>query len=165
MCGYLEWNLNVEGKEVADFEARIRAEHGAMAVARASSSGGSSGGPSFISTPVHAYPTPETTPDPARPIRPVPSPYRSRPSYRDQPAPAQTFPSPPSSPHHAYHLSPPHFASANSSLASSPASDDCKTPSPVAVTQPPSSHRSKGIDASFTRRHVYAHHPITAGAW
>ncbi|KAI9639767.1 uncharacterized protein MKK02DRAFT_40092 [Dioszegia hungarica] len=175
MCGYLEWNLNVAGPEVLDFESRVRAEHGAGAVARetSSSSSSSSGTSSLYATPVHSYPTPDTTPDPSRPIRPVPSPYKSRAAYREPQPSRATFPSPPASPqhshhaHHSYHLSPPHFASANSSLVSSPASDDCKTPSPVAVTQPTSaSSRSKGgIDQAYARRHVQAHYPISSNVW
>jgi hypothetical protein len=126
MCGYLEWNLNVQGAELADFEAKVRAEHGPR-----------------VSVPVF--------PVEHRPIRPVPTFRRSQvvvPSAAPSPA--------------DYHLSPPSFASANSSLASSPASDDCKTPSPVAVTRPAPVSRSSKMD--FNARHAHAHYPMTS-AW
>ncbi|ORY33962.1 hypothetical protein BCR39DRAFT_577668 [Naematelia encephala] len=158
MCGYLEWNLNVMGDEVLEFEARVRAEHGPKAVARASSSsscgGASSSEASVVVSAPHSYPTPETTPDPStsRPIRPVPSPYKSKPSFQ---AAALALPSPPCSPHQYLHPAhspqPPHFASASSSLQSSPASDDCKTPSPIAVTSSAagsSVRHGKGVDMS-----------------
>lgn len=186
MCGYLEWNLNVGGDEVLDFEARIRAEHGPNAVMapKAASSASSLDLPpvasSSSSSPAvaHGYPSPETTPDPTRPIRPVPSAYRHKPSAslssRQQ---QQAFPSPPHSPeqHHHYlsaaHASPqpPQFSnSANSSLASSPASDDCKTPSPVAVTSAPGRAPSvfpkaaAGVDFDPRRHRGY---PINVGGW
>jgi hypothetical protein len=170
MCGYLEWNLNVQGEEVIEFESRVRAEHGPKAIAKASSS--SSSDIPIVVPAVNAYPTPETTPDPSRPIRPVPSPYKNRPQPQQQ---SQiSFPSPPISPQHYLHPShspqPPHFASASSSLASSPASDDCKTPSPIAMTAAP--HRSSKGDVSraFDARarqhasnlHSYA---VNVGAW
>jgi len=165
MCGYLEWNLNVGGDEVTAFEARVRSEHGPKAVARAST-------PSIevpiVYPTVHPYPTPDTTPDTmSRPIRPVPSPYKSRPSYRQQ----ATFPSPPSSP---TFLDESHFASNNSSLVSSPASDDCKTPSPVAVVAPPRHPSSSkpppsAVDMArafdLSRAHGHAHHPINVQGW
>lgn len=28
MCGYLEWNLNVQGEEIIEVESRIRADYG-----------------------------------------------------------------------------------------------------------------------------------------
>jgi hypothetical protein len=145
MCGYLEWNLNV-GPEVAEFEARVRAEHGPRPAPT-----------SFLADAF--FPTPEASP---RPIRPVPSyrKYSAAPAPAPAPAPVSAaFPSPPASP--AYHLSPPSFASANSSLASSPASDDCKTPSPVAMIRPHATRQrsSKGIDF----RHA-PHYPLTS-AW
>lgn len=186
MCGYLEWNLNVGGEEVLEFEAKIRAQHGARAVARPSSSASSSSDSchaSVIVTPATSiYPTPETTPDvsQSRPIRPVPSPYKNRSSYHHQQASqsqpnlqqhsvtvtaASGLPSPPASPTylHAHSPQPPHFASAMSSLQSSPASDDCKTPSPVAVTDSSrisgkhSSHAHMVDMARYDARHP-AHH-------
>ncbi|WVF71473.1 hypothetical protein IAT40_006279 [Kwoniella sp. CBS 6097] len=171
MCGYLEWNLNVGGDEVTEFESRIRSEHGPRAVAKASSSSSSSD--SYTSV-ARSYPTPETTPDPTtRPIRPVPSPFKqSGRSYAQQPA----FLSPPESPEHN-HASPHFTSSAESSLASSPASDDCKTPSPITVTSTHSTSRSsKGFDmtrAFETRSRSHAVHvpvpltgePIHVGGW
>lgn len=151
MCGYLEWNLNVQGQETVDFEEQVRAAHGSRPPSRSE----------------HMF-TPETTPDPSssRPIRQIPSPYKTK--YQP-PCP----PSPPISPNFVSHSPAPHFASANSSLQSSPASDDCKTPSPVAVT---SSSRSISKGADITRaftegRHQRQHathitlsgHPIHAG--
>ncbi|WVO16292.1 hypothetical protein L204_103967 [Cryptococcus depauperatus] len=135
MCGYLEWNLNFTEREMLAFEAALRAEHGPRAVARAGS--GSSGRSEAAGG---LYPTPETTPDPvvvSRPIRPVPSPFKSRSFHSSN----LSFPSPPLSPQ------PPHLTSASSSLQSSPASDDCKTPSPVAVPSARSSMpHGKGYD-------------------
>ncbi|WRT66371.1 uncharacterized protein IL334_003326 [Kwoniella shivajii] len=161
MCGYLEWNLNVEGDEITEFEDKIRSEHGPRAVARASSSSSSSSESSSVivqpssSSVTRSYPTPDTTPDPqpsARPIRAVPSPFKSRSTYPPTMAVASAFPSPPISPitHHSS-PQPPHFASsANSSLQSSPASDDCKTPSPVSLTghshKSSTRHPAKGFD-------------------
>ncbi|TYJ56978.1 hypothetical protein B9479_002257 [Cryptococcus floricola] len=133
MCGYLEWNLNFDEREMADFEASTRTEHGPEAVVRASSGSSGRSEASFVAPPAKSYPTPENTPNPqvsTRPIRPVPSPYKTR-VYQHSQASAAAFPSPPPSPTHG---EPPHLSSANSSLQSSPASDDCKTPSPVAVT-------------------------------
>ncbi|OCF36839.1 alternative cyclin Pcl12 [Kwoniella heveanensis CBS 569] len=169
MCGYLEWNLNVGGEEVTEFESRIRSEHGPRAVAKASSSSSSSDSYTSIA---RSYPTPETTPDPTtRPIRPVPSPYKGGRTYVQQPA----FLSPPESPEH--HASPHFTSSAESSLASSPASDDCKTPSPITVTSTHSSSRpSKGFDmtrAFESRSRSHAVHvpvpltgePIHVGGW
>ncbi|WWD17300.1 hypothetical protein CI109_101740 [Kwoniella shandongensis] len=187
MCGYLEWNLNVSGPEVLEFEVKVRAEHGPKAIAQATSSSSSSSTsePSVvISAPSKSYPTPETTPDPqvsSRPIRPVPSPYKVR-SYQTTAATsANAFPSPPTSPAHHLSPQPPHFASsANSSLVSSPASDDCKTPSPVTVTSSKSSSRlphhshPKSFDMTRafegrTRAHAVNVHltgePIHVGGW
>ena len=96
---------------------------------------------------VNVYPTSSEH----RLIRPVPTFRRSTvvvPSAAPSPA--------------DYHLSPPSFASANSSLASSPASDDCKTPSPIAVTRPAPVSRSSKMD--FAARHAQAHYPMTS-AW
>ncbi|KAK4687348.1 hypothetical protein P7C73_g2763, partial [Tremellales sp. Uapishka_1] len=168
MCGYLEWNLNVSGEEVLDFEAKIRADHGHKTVgSRAPSS--SSEGSIIVTTPTTSYPSPESTPDPqasSRPIRPVPSPYKYRPTSRH--VVSSAFPSPPCSPSSPH---PPYFASANSSLASSPASEDCKTPSPVAVTGP-ASRQSKPIDLSRafearSRQHQHSSdgYAINVGAW
>ncbi|OWZ62514.1 hypothetical protein AYX14_05372 [Cryptococcus neoformans] len=136
MCGYLEWNLNFGEREMLEFEMDLRALHGPRAVARASSGSSGRSEIAMADSPCESYPTPETTPDPqvsSRPIRPVPSPYKTR-SYSHVPPMVPAFPSPPLSPHHA-HLSPqpPRLSSANSSLQSSPASDDCKTPSPITV--------------------------------
>lgn len=133
MCGYLEWNLNVGGEEVIAFEQSVRAEFGPRAVAKSSMSDDM---PPMVAKPLNVYPTPDTTPDVAstRPIRPVPSPYKHK-SYTQNPitTTAAGLPSPPASPHYTHSPQPPHFSSNTSSLQSSPASDDCKTPSPVAV--------------------------------
>lgn len=134
MCGYLEWNLNVGGEEVVAFEQSVRAEFGPRAVAKSAMSEDM---PPMVPTKsTNVYPTPDTTPDVAstRPIRPVPSPYKHK-SYTQHPITnsAAGLPSPPASPHYAHSPQPPHFSSNTSSLQSSPASDDCKTPSPVAV--------------------------------
>lgn len=171
MCGYLEWNLNVLGEEVLDFECRIKSEHGPTAVAKASSS--SSSDNSYISDPTAAYPTPESTPDPSssRPIRPVPSPYKNRSSSHPR---IDTFPSPKSPPRYLnaiHHLSPqpPHFASANSSLASSPASENCKTPSPAVVTNMTRQCDSKGRYDGRPRQHnsslSMSGYAIDVGSW
>lgn len=193
MCGYLEWNLNVGGEEVVSFEQNVRAEFGARAVAKSSMSDHSSGsasasaGSSYpISKPAqqHVYPTPDTTPDVtvSRPIRPVPSPYKNK-SYTQNPtiSTAAGLPSPPASPQYTHSPQPPHFASNNSSLQSSPASDDCKTPSPLTVSSSghhshPSAHGhhsripSKGVHDNMPR---YQHpsqvnlssYPINVGGW
>ncbi|GFZ43902.1 hypothetical protein JCM24511_01622 [Saitozyma sp. JCM 24511] len=176
MCGYLEWNLNVQGEEVIEFEARVRAEHGPKAVAKASSSSASSSETPFVVPKVNAYPTPETTPDPSRPIRPVPSPYKAKSSYQAQSARSSqiSFPSPisPQQFLHAHSPQPPHFASANSSLVSSPASDDCKTPSPVAMTAPPCRPPKGDVSSHSTfdsraRQHASNLHSyaVNVGAW
>ena len=182
MCGYLEWNLNVHGDEVVDFEVRTRAEHGPQAVAKAGSSS-SSECSTLVTPPVSVYPTPETTPDPpmaSRPIRPVPSPFKNKPTYH--PHLASALPSPPTSPHqylHAPHSpQPPHFASGSSSLASSPASDDCKTPSPVGVVSARGSssrdfsHKAVDMSRAFEgrqRQHAsninLTGYPINVGGW
>jgi hypothetical protein len=133
LCAYLEWNLNVQGEEVVEFEARIRSEHGSKAIATSSPSPG----PTSV-LPVNAYSGPETKGDPNRsqPIQQVPSPYTLR---LQQIVHSQiSFPSPPlSSGHHLHRsvLTPqsPHFATAVSSLASSPVSDDCRTPTAATV--------------------------------
>ena len=153
MCSYLEWNLNVMDDQVVEFEARIRAESEPKPLVKPSRlvpSDRSLPAPSDLS---YMYPTPETTPDQhmaARPIRPVPSPYKTKTPRRQ--LSASILPSPPASPQNHYHAShsPPRFASADSSLASSPASDDCKTPSPVA-------HMSAGSSASSR---MYSSKPI-----
>ena len=146
MCGYLEWNLNIQGPEVLEFEQQTRLEHGPRAVMALSKSSSSSSSSEMVvpivATPVPVYPTPDTTPETTtftRPIRPV----RTKPSYRN-PNYAQGLPSPPTSPQ--YRASPaalsppvPTFLSASSSLQSSPASEDCKTPSPVSVGAPSTS--------------------------
>lgn len=133
MCGYLEWNLNVGGEEVVAFEQSVRGEFGPRAVARSTMPDDM---PMLASKPSNAYPTPDTTPDVngSRPIRPVPA-YKSKSSYSQHPitSSAAGLPSPPASPHYSHSPQPPHFSSNTSSLQSSPASDDCKTPSPVAV--------------------------------
>jgi len=152
MCGYLEWNLNVQGEEVLAFEAAVRAEHGAKALSKVPSSCSSDCSITVSAPGPSSYPTPDTTPDPqARPIRPVPSPYKNKSSYH-QHHPSSAPPSPPASP--AYHLHPSHHspappftASASSSLVSSPASDDCKTPSPIALASNSASRgQPKSID-------------------
>jgi hypothetical protein len=131
MCVYLEWNLNVQGDEIVDFEALIRSEHGSKAIAASSPSPG----PTSV-LPVNAYPTPGMTRDRSQPIQQVPSPYMSRPQQVVQ---SQiSLPSPPvSSAHHllssALTPQPPHFATAIASLASSPVSDDCRTPPAITV--------------------------------
>ena len=183
MCGYLEWNLNVGGEEVISFEQNVRIEFGARAVAKSSMSDhstASAGSPYHpVSKPaVHVYPTPDTTPDVAvsRPIRPVPSPYKNK-SYTQNPtvSTAAGLPSPPASPQYNHSPQPPHFASNNSSLQSSPASDDCKTPSPLTVSSgghhSSSTHHqhhsripSKGVHDNMSR---YQHpaYPINVGGW
>ena len=167
MCGYLEWNLNVQGEEIAEFESRLRSDHGSAAVvSRPSSSHYESPAPPAPAVSV-PYPTPDTTPNPAmsfRPIRPVPSPYKNRASY--QTVAAASLPSPPASPRHYLRPTPahspaPHFASASSSLTSSPASDDCKTPSPVAVT---ATSRTSNKSNSYQRGHMASGFPINV-AW
>ena len=197
MCGYLEWNLNVGGEEVISFEQNVRAEFGARAVAKSSMSDHSSSGsgsaglssyPSVSKPTVNVYPTPETTPDVAvsRPIRPVPSPYKNK-SYTQHPtvSTAAGLPSPPASPQYPHSPQPPHFASNNSSLQSSPASDDCKTPSPLTVSSSghhhsSSSHQqhsripSKGVSSAHDNNMPrYQHssqvnlssYPINVGGW
>lgn len=167
MCGYLDWNLNVSGEEVAEFEARVRAEHGPVRRSATSEVSLASVSPAVSvagsSSAAAAYPSPKSTPDPSRPIRPVPAPYKR-----------SAFPSP--SHRNAYlhpsHISPqpPALSSASSSLASSPASEDCKTPSPVAaIAKPkrPSSSRS-GSKSSVVDWAPSMHHggqPLSVGAW
>jgi hypothetical protein len=180
MCGYLEWNLNVGGEEVIAFEQSVRGEFGPRAVSRSLASEDL---PMMASKPSNAYPTPDTTPDVAnsRPIRPVPTPFKHRSSYTQQPitTTAAGLPSPPASPHYSHSPQPPHFSSNTSSLQSSPASDDCKTPSPVAVG--PSSHAripNKGIHESSMGRYEPAgarrshasqintsSYPVHVGGW
>lgn len=188
MCGYLEWNLNVHGDEAIEFEAKVRAEHGPRAVAKASSSSGSSASVAsdIIVTAVSTssgYLTPETTPDPqvqSRLIRPVPSPYRVKGSQQPIPVPS-SLPSPPSSPAQFIHsgahspMPPPFTLSTSSSLQSSPASDDCMTPSPVAVTASATSsgrlQSHKAVDMSQhpyerSRHHIHSGgYPINVGGW
>ncbi|EJT51279.1 hypothetical protein A1Q1_07522 [Trichosporon asahii var. asahii CBS 2479] len=152
MCTYLEWKLNVTGEEVAEFEARVRAEHGPVrrsatsevsmaSVSPAVSVAGSSSAAAAAAA--AAYPSPKSTPDPSRPIRPVPAPSKRG---------SSAFPSPA---HNAYlhpsHISPqpPALSSASSSLASSPASEDCKTPSPVAAIASRSDRRRRARAASL----------------
>jgi len=178
MCGYLEWNLNVMGDEVVEFEEKVRAEHGPEAVAKAKMY--PSDGSVMVSALSSFYPSPETTPDPqmvARPIRPVPSPYKNKSAYR--PLSATSLPSPPVSPFHYLHPShspqPPHFASGSSSLTSSPASDDCKTPSPVAHPLNGSSHirHQKAMDVSRaydgrprqSANITFSGYPLNASSW
>ena len=192
MCGYLEWNLNVAGDEVVEFEDKVRSEHSPRAIAKASAMSQASSSSSDMVIPVvpkssaHAYPTPDTTPDThlSRPIRPVPSPYKTKMSAKTYPSLSQhqpyshlshlhysqqgsthvtsapCLPSPPNSPHSHYlhppsnlhsasSPTPPHFTSAYSSLQSSPASDDCKTPSPDASYSVHASHTNGSMDASY----------------
>lgn len=192
MCGYLEWNLNVGGEEVVSFEQNVRAEFGPRAVARSSSShSDESSGHSVASASYprqqhqNVYPTPDTTPDVAvsRPIRPVPSPYKHK-SYTQHPtvSHAAGLPSPPASPQYTHSPQPPHFSSTNSSLQSSPASDDCKTPSPIAIASSGQHHhariQSKHEPSQLARyesapgvRRQHASHtnlssyPINVGGW
>lgn len=194
MCGYLEWNVNVAGDEVADLEARVRAEHGSSQASSSSTKTFNVFEPTPIAAScaaaaaaAAAYPSPEATPS-SRPIRPVPTPYTRR---AGTPASASACPSPTSSLRNAYmashsatpsHLSPHHpppaLASASSSLASSPASDDCKTPSPVALVgkpKRPASHRSASKTASTNGDYEFASHarhaaaamqqPLSVGGW
>lgn len=174
MCGYLEWNLNVAGDEVAEFEARVRAEHGPRSTARMSSAVSEASSVVTMSPMVAAaaYPSPEATPNAptARPIRPVPTPYK-----RSHTA----FPSPTSVRNTYLNVSPhpPALASASSSLASSPASEDCKTPSPVAmVSKPkrPSSMRTNSAKSVSDFDHGFASNvramhvggpPLSVGGW
>ena len=183
MCGYLEWNLNVGGEEVIAFEQSVRAELGPRAVARSSVSDDLP--PSSLpQRAVNVYPTPDTTPDVtvSRPIRPVPSPYKHK-SYTQHPitTTAAGLPSPPASPHYSHSPQPPQFSSNTSSLQSSPASDDCKTPSPVAVGPSVARIPHKGVHhtdnmaryESTNRRPSHApqinmssyHNPINVGGW
>lgn len=202
MCGYLEWSLNVEGQEVADFESRIRQEFSPKPVVAASSSSASACGPAPVphlsSHGSSAYPSPETTPDPngngassraypERPIRPVPSPHRpSRVGAVAKPTAASAYISPPLSPtsrpsyhsSHSHYLRPTHLSpndsmptsSASSSLVSSPASDNCRTPSPVAITSAAPVSR-KPIEAAAQYRYtpssvsVGSHYAVGVAGW
>lgn len=177
MCGYLEWNINVSGEEVAEFEALVRAEHGPRSIASVRMSSAVSEAPSSVGTIPHsaaaaAYPSPEATPNaPAtRPIRPVPTPYKR--SHSAFPSPASTR-----NPYLNVSPQPPALASASSSLASSPASEDCKTPSPVAMVSKPKrpssmrSHSSKSVSdfdhgfASNVRAMHVGGQPLSVGGW
>ncbi|BEI81266.1 hypothetical protein CcaverHIS002_0204260 [Cutaneotrichosporon cavernicola] len=178
MCGYLEWNLNVSGEDVAEFEALVRADHGARPAMRMSANipePASSMASIPHSVAAAAYPSPEATPNGigARPIRPVPTP-----SYKRS---HTAFPSPASSTRNPYlnvSPQPPALASASSSLASSPASEDCKTPSPVAMVSKPKrpssmrTHSSKSVSdfdhgfASNVRAAMQAGgQPLSVGVW
>ncbi|RSH95781.1 hypothetical protein EHS25_000873 [Saitozyma podzolica] len=117
------------GDEDVDFEARIRSEHGSKSIAASTPSPG----PTSV-LPINAYSGPEMKGGSHRsePIQQVPSdsPYTLRPQ---QVVHSQiSFPSPPLSSgyHHRSLLTPqsPHFTTAISSLASSPVSEDCRTP-------------------------------------
>lgn len=183
MCSYLEWNLNVSGEEVAEFEARVRAEHGPRPTASTRMSSAVSDVSSIAAVTASmsshsnvaaaAYPSPEATPNSttARPIRPVPTP-----SYKRSHA---AFPSPTSIRNAYLNVSPqpPSLASASSSLASSPASEDCKTPSPVAMVSKPKrpasmrTHSSKsvsdydhGFSSNVRSMHVGGQ-PLSVGGW
>ncbi|TXT11830.1 uncharacterized protein COLE_02240 [Cutaneotrichosporon oleaginosum] len=178
MCGYLEWNLNVSGEDVAQFESEVRLEHGPRSSMRLSSAVPEA--PLSVASIPHsaaaaaAYPSPEATPNvaAARPIRPVPTPLYKR-SHN-------AFPSPTSSARNPYlnvSPQPPALASASSSLASSPASEDCKTPSPVAMVSKPKrpssmrSHSSKSVSdfdhgfASNVRAMHVGGPPLSVGGW
>lgn len=131
ICAHLQWNLNIQGDELSDFSARIRSEHGSNADVAALSA-------SFqhIVPSVNSYLTPERTLNASQPSRQVPSAYSLRPQQVFQ---SQiSFPSLtdsqlyrlPTTPHSSQ---PVHFASAGSSLVSSPASY-WRSPSPVIVT-------------------------------
>jgi hypothetical protein len=134
MCGVLEWNLNVLGEEVIEFEASVRAEYGVEAPVKASCP--ASTATHFVVPKVNVCRTPRdqswpllTVPTCAFPLHGIADVGTAAPSriiYIAHPPPAAVLQndSPP----------PPHFTSAESSLVSSPASEDCKTPSPFAVT-------------------------------
>lgn len=173
MCGYLDFALNVSGEEVAEFEAYVRAEHGparrsatsdvSMAsVSPAVSATGSSSAAAAAAA--AAYPSPKSTPNSSRLIRPVPGS-----SSRG----GSAFPSPSRNAYlHPSHISPqpPALSSASSSLASSPASEDCKTPSPVAaIAKPkrPSSSRtgSKSSVVDWAGSMHVGGQPLSVGAW
>lgn len=181
MCGYLEWNLNVSGEEVAEFETLVRAEHGPRpsmrvpsVVPEAPSSVASMPHSAVAAAAAAAYPSPEATPNVAvaRAIRPVPTPSYKRAHH--------AFPSPTSSARNPYlnvSPQPPALASASSSLASSPASEDCKTPSPVAMVSKPKrpssmrTHSSKSVSdfdhgfASNVRAMHVGGAPLSVGGW
>ncbi|GMK54373.1 hypothetical protein CspeluHIS016_0109590 [Cutaneotrichosporon spelunceum] len=177
MCGYLEWNLNVSGDEVAEFEFMVRAEHGARPAMRTSlklpePAASIASSPQLVAA--AAYPSPEATPNGigSRPIRPVPTPSFKR-SHSTFPSPAPSM----RNPYLNVSPQPPALASACSSLASSPASEDCKTPSPVAmITKPqrPSSmrtHSSKSVSdfehgfVSNVRAMHVSGQPLSVGGW
>jgi hypothetical protein len=127
LCAHLEWNLNVQGDEIVEFEARIRSEHGSKSIAASTPSPG----PTSVLS-INAYSGPGMKGDPNRSeqIQQVPSPYTLRPQ---QAVHSQiSFPSPPLSSgyHHRSLLTPqsPDCTSDISSPASSPLSDDCRTP-------------------------------------
>ncbi|RSH95826.1 hypothetical protein EHS25_000919 [Saitozyma podzolica] len=134
MCGFLEWNLNVLGEEVIEFEASVRAEYGVEAPVKASCP--ASTATHFVVPKVNVCRTPRdqswpllTVPTCAFPLHGIADVGTAAPSriiYIAHPPPAAVLQndSPP----------PPHFTSAESSIVSSPASEDCKTPSPFAAT-------------------------------
>jgi hypothetical protein len=134
MCGYLEWNLNVMGEEVIEFEASVRAEYSAEALVKASCPASSA---THLGVPmVNGC---STARDQSGPLSAVPAcafPLHGLVDPGTAAAPSRisiVHPSPAAVLQDDYPL-PPHLTSSNSSLVSSPASQDCKTPSPCAVT-------------------------------
>jgi hypothetical protein len=157
MCVYLEWKLNVGGEEVLEFEAKIRVQFGLRLNSSrktpfngTSSHSSDSYGASAIVTPASSvYPTPDLTPSIAesRAIRHVLSPaehpsyhisQRQPPHHHIAPAAPSIPPSPPAFTCfiHVQSPQPPPYISATSSLQSSPASEDCKTPFSIASPAP-----------------------------
>ncbi|GFZ43055.1 hypothetical protein JCM24511_00773 [Saitozyma sp. JCM 24511] len=150
MCAYLEWNLNVQGDEVVEFEACIRAEHGSAAVAASSPSSV----PVFTPA-LNAYHTPEMTLDRSQSIQPAPSVYWSRPQRVVQIG--LSFQAPRITQAEHLHNSelcpqPPCICTATSSLTSSPVSDYCKTPSAVSSTESPCRSTKSGVSPFFDSR-------------
>jgi hypothetical protein len=134
MCGYLEWNLNILGEEIIEFEASVRAYHGAEVVAKASSSASSA--TQFLLPMVKPY---STRRDQAWPFSTVPTCAFLLHGLADVGTAAPSCEvsmahPPPGAVLQNDSPSLPDFTSADSSLVSSPASQDCKTPPPAAVT-------------------------------
>lgn len=128
MCALLQWNLNIQGHELSDFSARIRAEHGSHAAVAASSAS-----VQHIVPAVNPCLAPETTRNAfqssrqldSRPQQVVES-QLSFPSLPTEPRPYRL----PTTPHASQPL---HVTSAGLSPVSSPASS-WMSPSPVIVT-------------------------------
>jgi hypothetical protein len=133
MCGYLEWNLNVLSEEVIEFEASLRAEYSTEAPVEAPRPAWRA---NHLGVPMV---TPCSTPrDQAGPLSAVPAyavPLHGLVDPRTATAPSGIFIAhpPPASVLQDDYPRPPCFTSGNSSVVSSPASLDCKTPSPCAV--------------------------------